>query len=75
MDFKILILLIAICAMHNADSIKINRLIFQLRKSYIYRYKGKFKIIKRLVSVASMRRHGDLYSLVRRRIFFSVRMV
>ncbi len=32
-DFKILILLIAICAMHNVDSIKINRLIFQLRKS------------------------------------------
>jgi len=31
-----LILLIAICAMHNADSIKINRLIFQLRKSYCF---------------------------------------
>jgi len=39
LDFKILILLIAICAMHNADSIKINMLIFQLRKSY-YEYKG-----------------------------------
>jgi len=34
LDFKILILLIAIYAIHNADSIKINRLIFQLRKSY-----------------------------------------
>jgi len=36
LDFKVLILLIAICAIHNADSIKINRLIFQLRKSYPY---------------------------------------
>jgi len=34
LDFKILILLIVICAIHNADSVKINRLIFQLRKSY-----------------------------------------
>ncbi|HAO23377.1 MAG TPA: hypothetical protein DCQ37_24785, partial [Desulfobacteraceae bacterium] len=33
LDFKMLILLIAICAMHNADIIKIDRLIFQLRKS------------------------------------------
>jgi hypothetical protein len=34
LDFKILILLIAIYAMHNADSIKINRLgVTQLKKS------------------------------------------
>jgi len=33
LDFKSLILLIAIYAMHNVDSIKINRLIFQLRNS------------------------------------------
>jgi len=33
LDFKILILLIAICAMHNDSPLKINRLIFQLRKS------------------------------------------